>query len=68
MIKFLCKFRYLRIEDLPQKFLIEDFAVNVQFLENKAGKIKAWAYLLSIVELVNSAQEIGTRALLIVDN
>ena len=68
MIKFLCKFRYLWIEDLPQKFLIEDFAVNVQFLENKAGKIKAWAYLLSIVELVNSAQEIGTRTLLIVDN
>ena len=29
-------FIYLRIEDLPQEVLIEDFNVNMQFLEYKA--------------------------------
>ena len=48
------KFRYLVIEDLTQMFLIEGSAVNVQFLENKTGEIKAEIYLLSIAEIVNS--------------
>ena len=29
-------FIYLQIEDLPQEVLIEDFNVNMQFLEHKA--------------------------------
>ena len=68
MFKSLGKFRYLRIEDLLQESLKEGFAVNVQFLENKIEQITAGVYLLSIVETVNSVQQIGTGALLIVNN
>ena len=42
--------------------------MNVEFLENKTGEITAGTYLLSIAEIVNTAQEIGTGALLIVHN
>ena len=42
--------------------------MNVQFLEIKTGEIIAKAYLLSIVEILNSVQQIGTDALLIVNN
>ena len=56
------------MEDLPQEFLLEDFAVNVQFLEIKTGEITAGAYLLSVVEIVNSVQQTGTGTLLIVNN
>ena len=56
------------MEDLPQVFLLEAFAVNVQFLEIMRGEITAVTYLLSIVEIVNIVQQIGTGALLIVNN
>ena len=56
------------MEDLPQVFLLEAFAVNVQFLEIMTGEITAVTYLLSIVEIVNIVQQIGTGALLIVNN
>ena len=62
------KFRYLSIEDLPQDLLIENVATNVEFLENKSGEMTAEAYLISITEIVNSAQPIKTGALLIVNN
>ena len=42
--------------------------MNVEFLENKTGEITAGGYLLSIAEIINSAQQIGTGALLIVNN
>ena len=54
LFKFIGKFRYLGTEDLPQEFLTENSLINVQFLENKTGKITAGAYLLSIAEIVNS--------------
>ena len=54
------------MEDLPQ--VLEGFAVNVQFLEIMTGEITAVAYLLSIVEIVNIVQQIGTGALLVVNN
>ena len=56
------------MEDLPQEFLLENYSMNVEFLENKTGEITAGTYLLSIAEIVNTAQEIGTGALLIVHN
>ena len=39
LFKFINKFRYLWMEDSPQEFLIENFSVNVEFLENKTGEI-----------------------------
>ena len=40
----------------------------MEFLENKTGKTTAGAYLLSVAEIVNSVQHIGTSTLLIVNN
>ena len=68
LFKFIGKFRYLGIEDLPQEFLIEKSLINVQFLENNTGEITAGAYLPSIAEIVNSVQHTGISALLIVNN
>ena len=45
LFKYLDKFRYLGIEDLPQQIFIEGFTVKVQFLENKTGEITAGRYL-----------------------
>ena len=68
LLKFISKFRYLRIEDLPQEFLIKNLLINGEFLGNKTGEITAVAYLLSIAEIVNSVQHVGTGALLIINN
>ena len=68
LFKLIGKFRYLGVEDLAQKFMIENCLINVELLENKTGEITAGAYLLSITEIVNSAQQIGTGTLLIVSN
>ena len=35
--KFIGKFRYLGMEDLPQEFLVENFSINVEVLKNKTG-------------------------------
>lgn len=43
--------------------MIEGFAVNVQFLENKTGEIIAVTYLRSIVEFVSTVQQIGIGVL-----
>ena len=48
--------------------MIENCSVNREFLENKTGKNTTWVYLLSIPEIVNSAQQIGTGALLTVNS
>lgn len=56
MFNFLVKLKYFYI-------LIEDFAVNVHFLESKTRKIIALACLASILDIVNSIQQIGTAAL-----
>ena len=42
------------MEDLPQKLPIENCFINVEFQENKTGKITAQAYFLSIVEIRNN--------------
>ena len=68
LFKFIGKFRYLGVEDLPQELIIENFLINIKLLENKTGEITAGAYLLSITEIVNSAQQFGTGILLIVNN
>ena len=55
LFEFIGKFRYLGVEDLPQEFLLENYSMNVEFLENKTGEITAGSYMLSIAEIVNSA-------------
>ena len=48
LFKSIGKFRYLGVEDLPQEFLLENYFMNVEFVENKTGEITAGTYLLSI--------------------
>ena len=48
--------------------MTENCLINAELLENKTGEITAGAYLLCITEIVNSAQQIGTGALLILNN
>ena len=40
----------------------------VEFLNNRTAEITAGAYLVSITEFVSDFQQIGTRALLIINN
>ena len=68
LFKFIGKFRYLGVEDLPQEFLLENYSMNAEFLEDKTGETTVGAYLLSIAEIVNSAQQTENGALLIVNN
>ena len=68
LFKFIGEFRYLGMEELPQGFLIVNVSVNVKFLEIELGNITAGGYLLSITEIVNIVQQIGTDVLLINNN
>ena len=45
LFKIIGKFRYLRLEDLPQEFMIENCPINVELLENKKEEITAGTYL-----------------------
>ena len=53
----------MSIDELPQEFLVENSSINVEFLENKTGKITAGTYLVCIAEIVYSVNEIGAGAL-----
>ena len=39
LFKFIGKFRYLGMEDLPQEFYIDNCSTYVKFLDNKTGEI-----------------------------
>ena len=56
------------MENLPQEFLMENSSINQQFLELKTGEITAGAYLITISEILSGIQQIGTGALLIINN
>ena len=56
------------MEDLPQKLPIENWFINVEFQENKTGKITAGTYFLSIVEIRNYIYQIEAATLLSVSN
>ena len=68
LFKFIGKLRYLTMEDLPQEFSKEICSINMEFLENKTEEIIAGAYLLSVVEIRNWAQQIRAGARLSVNN
>ena len=68
LFKSISKLIYLGIEELPREFCIECLSVNVPFLKNNSGKITAETYLVFLVEIVNSVQQIGTDTLSIVSN
>ena len=53
------------MEHLLQEFLIKNFSINVDFVENKKGEITAGAYLLQTVQIRNSALQTKTGALLV---
>ena len=42
--------------------------MNIHFLNIRTGEVTAGAYLVSITDIVNDCQQIGTGVLLIVNN
>ena len=68
LFKYLNNYRYLGMEDLSDEFFTENSSINVEFLNNRAGKITAGAYLMSITEILSDCQQIETKALLIINN
>ena len=58
--------RILSIDDLPQNCKIEDVSLNLDYLENKTGKIVFNAYLISISEITSSSTSKGNGALLFI--
>lgn len=54
--------------NLRQELLIESSSVNMEFLKSKTREITAGEYVPSIAEIVNSVSQIGTGAVLIVNN
>lgn len=52
LIKLIAKLRYLRMEDLPQEFLIKNFSLNAEILKNESREIENGAYLLSCAEIL----------------
>ena len=68
LFKLIGKFRYFGMKNLPQEFSIENYSINVEFLENNIGKITAGTYVLSIIEIRNSVRQTGACTLLFVNN
>ena len=52
LIKLIAKLRYLRMEDLPQEFLMKNFSLNAEILKNESREIENGAYLLSCAEIL----------------
>ena len=59
LFKFIEKFRYLGMKDLPLEFLAENSSINMEFPENETEEITTGAYLISSSEIVNGVQQIG---------
>ena len=68
LFKSLHKFRYLGLENLLPVPLIENHFKNADFFENKTGEIAPGAYFLSVADIINSCQQVGSGALLIGKN
>ena len=58
--------RILSIDDLPQNCKIEDVSLNLDYLENKTGKIVFNAYLISISDIASSSTSKGNGGLLFI--
>ena len=68
LFNFISTFWYIAMESLPQEMFTENCFINVEFLDNKEGEITTRSYWLSIIEIKNGVQQIGTSVLLIVSN
>ena len=56
------------MEDLIQEVFIKHLSINVEILNIRTGEITARAYLVSFTEIVSDCQQIGTGAMLIINN
>ena len=68
MFKYLNKYRYLGMEDLPREVFIKNSSINMEVLNIRTGETAAGAYFVSITEIVSDCQKIGTGAWLIINN
>ena len=55
------------MEDLPQELFIENLSINCKICTRTGGKT-AGAYLVSNTGIVSDSQQVGTGALLIINN
>ena len=53
---------------MPQDFSIENYSINLEYLQNKTGEIAAGAYSLSVVEIRKSVRQIGASPPLFVND
>ena len=51
LFKSLNNYRYLGVEDLPQEFFIENLSINVEFIDNRTGKLLLWHILCLLLKL-----------------
>ena len=66
LFKSLNMFRVLGVDDLPARVSIYDSAVDIVFLENKAGEITWNVYLISMTDILSTCSNHGKDALLII--
>ena len=53
--------------NLPREFVIENSAINIEFLNSRTGEVTAGVYRVSVTDTVSDCQQIGFRALLIIN-
>ena len=58
LFKCVNEFRFLGIEGLPHGFLTENCLIDVDFLENRMGKITIEVYLAYITEIISNFQQV----------
>ena len=58
LFKCVNEFRSLGIEGLPHGFLTENCLIDVDFLENRMGKITIEVYLAYITEIISNFQQV----------
>ena len=65
LFKSVNEFRFPGVEGLPHRFLTENCLIDIDFLENRMGKITIEVYLACITEIISNFQQVGSGALLI---
>ena len=68
LVKYIITFRYVGLKGFQHGFLIENCLINAGFLDNRTGPITAGTYLVPITEIISSSKQVGSGALLNVNN
>ena len=61
LFKSLNNYRYLGMEELPQKFFFENSSINSEFANNRIREITAGSYLVCIIEIQSQEDSVKTK-------